>query len=379
MSWRYIATRPDGEGGEEVIDWDLPLADPKISNTLSGPDFISGTIQPEVARLKGPDGKPLLDRWGTCIYAEQDGAIRAGGILTDTRYREDALVLDCMGFAGYPSGMPYLDDVVFRDADPADVATHIWEYLQAQRGGNLGVITEFAPTPVRTGSVTGNESPQPRNEETGRYEQDNVPKAVELNPDSTTDLGSVIDELASKSPFDYVESHRWQGETIRHSIRSAYPMIGRRRSDLRFVEGENVYVVPDSLELSEDYASEVFVMGAGEGSKQPRSRISRSGETRLRRVAVVNDRSITSTPDARARARLELSARSGAPTITDLAVIDHPHAPLGSYGLGDEVLFQSTGSGWQEDLLLWVRVVQITYSPDKPQQATLAVQTVTGA
>lgn len=378
MAWRYIATRLDGAGNETVIHWDVPLRDPKITNTLSGPDALTGTIEPEIASLKGPDGKPLLVRWGTALYAEEDGSIRAGGIITDVRYRGDSLSVDAMGFAGYPNGMPYLDKQVFRNADPADICEHIWANLQSKRGGNLGVIANFGATPVRTGAVTAQESPQPRDEATGQYAEDNVPKALVLSLEETPDLGSVINTLAAETPFDYVESHRWVGEDIRHEVRSVYPQIGRRRSDLRFTEGENVYVIPDFLELSEDYASEVVVLGAGEGSKQPKVGGARSGETRLRRVAVVTDKAITTTAAAQARHRLELAARTGAPTISDIAVIDHPHAPTGSYGLGDEVRFQMAGGAWVTDTETWVRIVQITYSPDDPTQAVLTVQTVTG-
>lgn len=380
MSWRYILTRPDGAGNEPVIHWDVPLADPKITNTLSGPDALSGTISPEIASLKAPDGQPLIVPWGTALYAEQDGAIRCGGIVTDARYRNDDLAVDATGFAGYPQGMPYLDSIVFRSTDPAAICTHIWAYLQSQRGGNLGVVTKFAPTPVRTGAVTSNESPQPRNADTGRYENDDVPKALEMSPDKTVDLGQVIDELAASAPFDYVESHRWDGEKIIHEVRSTYPLIGRRRHDLRFVTGENVYVIPDVLDLGEEYASEVYLMGAGEGSLQPKARISRPGETRLRRVSVVTDKSITNTAQLTARARIELNARAGIPTIEDIAIIEHPHAPLGSIGLGDEVLLRIAGdAGWQSNLERWVRVLQINYTPEDPSKAVLKVATVTGA
>jgi len=58
--------------------------------------------------------------------------------------------------------------------------------------------------------------------------------------------------------------------------------------------------------------------------------------------------------------------------VSEVTIIDHPHAPLGSFDVGDEILVQ-TGSGWADDIALWCRVVSMTISPDVLGAARLSI------
>ena len=78
-------------------------------------------------------------------------------------------------------------------------------------------------------------------------------KPYELLWWESPDCGSEIDSLATQVPFDYRERHQWNADRteVEHFLDMAHPMLGRRRPDLRFAVGENVYVVPQPVHISD--------------------------------------------------------------------------------------------------------------------------------
>lgn len=355
-AWRYIATRLNGDGTETFLEWDLPLISPVVSNQLSGPGGITGRLSPEIARLK-VDGEPLFVPWQTAIYAEADGVIRGGGILVDLAEAGPNLVFDCVGFSGYAQGMPYTDVKAWIGVDPLDVYRHVWDHLQSQQFGDLGIEVDDTTSPMEIGTPKDNASDNDTNE-------DSASGPYLLSWYQTADLGGELDELARETPFDYVNHHTWSGSTIRHRIDLGYPRISKRQHGLRFVEGENVYVTPELDYEGDTYATEVLVLGSGEGRKMVRGRYTRpkQGTHRLRRAAVVTDKRIKSKSRADALAKAEVVARSGEVDLGELIVLDHPNAPIGSVNPGDEILIQTSG-GWTDELALWCRVLRVTIEP----------------
>src|SRR5687768_18271789 len=106
-AWRYIAARVNGDGTEDFLDWEVPLIDAEITDVLSGISSITGKIAPEIARLKNADGTPLFREWETALYAEHDGEIRGGGILTNSGFNGATWDCEFSGFIGYWKDMPY--------------------------------------------------------------------------------------------------------------------------------------------------------------------------------------------------------------------------------------------------------------------------------
>lgn len=365
--WRFIAQRlPSGE----FLDWDLPLTDVQVTSELSGPGGLVGTVPVEVARLKAADGRPLLEPYGCAVWAEASGQIRGGGILVDSYFDGQSWRLDCVGLSGYLSGMPWTGgEYSGVQVDPLGVVRRVWNHAQSQVGGDLGVVVDSTSSPVRVGT---------KKEDVEFTTNEGKDVAFEagpflLTPWTTHDLGKVVDDLAQQTPFDYVNHTAWSGDTLVHRLELAYPRRGSRREDLRFVVGENVTIDPTQTMDGADYASEVLVLGAGEGRKMVRASVAASRD-RLRRVAVVTDKSVRSKSAATSLGRLHLAARTGVPTISEVVVTDGPLASISSIVVGDEVFVQSE-AGWV-DLAMWVRVVAITVSPDEVHTARLRVVSV---
>lgn len=168
------------------------------------------------------------------------------------------------------------------------------------------------------------------------------------------DLGAVIADLAKNTPFDYRERSAWAGDEITHRLEIGYPALGGRRPDLRFEVGVNVSVPPPLQER--DYASEVMVLGAGEGRAMVRATIS-GNPGRMRRAVVVQRKDVRKSAAAATAARAEVARRSAAWTFNTLDIINHKLAPYGSFRPGD-VIYVTGNTGWKQ-LDDWVRVLEI--------------------
>ena len=364
--WRYIAQRLTGDGSTgDFLDFDLPLSDVSITDNLSGHNEISATISPEFGRLFTPDGSLLLEEWGTAIWAENGGQIRGGGIVTHSGFDGPQWTIETTGYSGYPEGMPYTDSTFFVEADPLDIYRHVWDHLQSKPGGNLGLEVSTLKSGLQVGVAL----------EQGEFDTVSGPLTFESGPVKLTwyethDLGDFVTNLANATPFDWHERHWWDGDVIKHKIDLGYPRMGRRREDLRFVVGENISAIP-SVEVSgEDYASEVLVLGSGEGAAMLRGYSSRP-TSKLRRVAVVTDSSLMSAQATNDIARQEIAWRSAVDSLSGITVYDHPNAPVGSVDLGDEIYIEGR-LGWRT-IEFWARVTSISISPANAEVMALAV------
>lgn len=188
-----------------------------------------------------------------------------------------------------------------------------------------------------------------------------------------TDIGDEINQLAKETPFDYHMTHEWSNENkddVVSTLNIGYPRLGRRQFNLRFVEGENV---TETLVVGnpDDYANEVVILGAGEGRRRIRTRKPSREPGRLRRPTVLEDKSVKSESRARELADFELNMRNKTEEVAEVTVLDHPHAPLGSFGVGDDILVQAR-IGWS-DTAVWSRITDYTHrGPENTIQLKLA-------
>ena len=364
MAIRYLAQRLDGQGSTDFISLDLPLQNAQIEEVLSGHNSLTGEISPEYATLLGTDGRPLLREWGTAIWCEEDGEI-SGGILSDVTIDGPRFSLEAIGYTGYLTDMPYVDATFFVETDPLDIFRHIWNHVQSQPGGNIGLQID----PLKSGLKIGTELKQVE------FDTESGPVSFEAGPYKLSwyqnhDLSEDVDKLAADTPFDWRERHYWQGDDIAHYLHLGYPRLGRKRDDLRFVVGENVFEKPKISKNGEEYANEVLVLGAGEGRRMRRGSARRNAD-RLRRVAVVSDSSLRSLNAVQKRAEREIAWRHDISEIEDVVVLDTPTNPIGSVDLGDDIRIQGE-TEWGE-LDLWVRVLSRSRQPGDSTQATLGV------
>ena len=367
--WRYIAARLNGDGTETILDTELPLTGVSLAKVVSGAAGLQARISPALARLVGSDGQPIIKPWSTAIFAEESGEIRHGVIVNSLSKAGSELAIGGVGFTGAIKGQPYTGSVFFVQKDALDIARHIWYHWQSFEGGNLGLQID---SKTKTGTLIGTTLRQ------AEFDSQNGPMTFEagpykLNEWETDDLGGKFDSLATDYGFDYAERHAWNaaGDGFDHFLDFGAPRIGTRRSDLRFVVGENVNPVPSEDMVDEDYASAVLVRGAGQGATMNRSLVTRAAETRLRRIHIHTDNTLKSVSATQTRGKQYLPMLAGSPEVTSFVVRDHPHAPLGSWREGDEVEL-STDSAWGSTSL-WVRILSTTISPEALGVAAVSV------
>lgn len=368
MGWNYFVTRLEGNGSETRIASDVMLNNVGLTYSLSAPNILTAELKPEIPSLLDSKGQHVFVPWSSAVYAEKDGVIRFGGIVTSVEPEDETLKLTVEGFAAYAYDMPYIGEKEYIQADPVQIVKDIWAHLQGQAGGNLGLSVKGAATPVRIGT-------EPREVEFTTATGEDVSFEAgpyKLNWWSTHDLGGVIDNLAESTPFDYTESHAWDGDNIAHRLDLFFPGKSARRSNLRFAIGENVTAVPRIDQDGDEYASGVTVLGAGEGREM---RMGEAVQTpkRLRRVKVITDKSVSSHRNAREIAAQELElSEDPYGTISDLLVMDHPNAPLFSFEPGDEIRVVGD-TGWGGYVDMFVKIINITVNTDEGI-ATLSVK-----
>lgn len=350
-TWRFLAQRALTR---EWLYTDLPIhRDQGPSWELSGVGQLRGHLAPEIGGLDAPDGRPILDEWGTLLHIEQDGLIRWSGIVIASAFSEDAQSweIEAAAFATYPHDIPYDGPRYARSSvDPAQAFRYLWQHAQSDADADLGVRVVGDSTRVRLGSK---EDP------------------YELTWWDAPDIGDELDGLAAEGPFDWTEHHAWNADQsdVEHEVRIAYPRAGRRRTDLAFKGGENVIGFEDPQRGGDDYANAVLGIGAGEGNGSLRqSTAVRDG--RLRRPHVLAVKDVASKSRLRALIRDELTVRKRSLVVPSITIIDHPHARIGSWSLGDDIRVEIEVS-WLGELSLWHRVVAWELVDDHTATLTL--------
>lgn len=156
-----------------------------------------------------------------------------------------------------------------------------------------------------------------------------------LWPDNP-DCGNEISTLTETTPFDWTEESHVNGDDTSHVITLHYPRAGRHRTDLRFVQGENIMARAEPKDLSDDFANEWIGIGAGEGSGSVhRTAAVRDGHVRRPKVLSQKDITSNSIMDRKLAARLQASRN--VMVIPSIVVRDHPNARIASWDVGDDI------------------------------------------
>lgn len=359
---------------DKWVDWDLPLIEPEITWTLSGPMLVKGKLRPEL---------PLgynLEAWAHYIHAEEDGQIRASGIVQPGTIdsETESLTVEAMGVAGYPNEVIFGGEISEIQVDPIDVVRSIWDDVLNHDDAPRHVTVADTVSPIRLGKpsvqqVDENGVPQFDEEtdsETGAVTS-STPKMTEEQPYelfwfNVPVAGQEIDNLAKETAFDYCETVSWNDTKtfVNHHIDIGYPRLGRLRNDLRFAQDENLTAAVPVVESPDFYASETILQGAGEGRKGIFGRAAQPHSKRVRVVRVAVDKSITDQARADTAARDDLRLREAVLSLQEITISDtHPNAPIGSYAVGDDITVIAEVP-WVGDVVMRNRITSFTWKPD---------------
>lgn len=358
LGMRVIAQRI-GDG--KFLHQELPVADLSITSTLSGPQAITGNLRPHMDDIADLGLTP----WNTWLHVEDDhGFIRASAILVAPfGVEDDQRAIECAGVAAYPAGIPFEGAYSAYSVDPLEVVRMIWAHVQSFPLAKLGVQVSTNASQVRIGgyppTTAGLSGPR-------ADDDSDQTKPYSLNWWDNKDCGGEIDTLAQAVPFDYIERQAWNaGHTaVSHYVDLGWPRVGNKRTDLRFVQDENIIGAVPVAELDESYVTEIRILGAGEGTARVLGQSSRTSN-QLRRVAVIDEKSVTSTARAKAIADAELLRRTN-PRGIDTLLVDayHENAPYGSYQAGDDIFVQAEVD-WVGEVNMWHRIIEHTMTPDE--------------
>lgn len=314
-----------------ITSRDLNVTNLVMQRALSGPCDIQCDVNPNDPSVEGIYFKP----WGHLIHIEKvmlgKRRIWVSGIVapSDIDEKTGILHLKAKGFAGYPKGIPLLEDFNWIANDAFKPIVEIWRHLQSYSNGDLGV--EIFPQASGVEMLPG-------------YSYDGTTMSLNffatfVRAADKLDCGDYIDALAKSIPFDYVERSEWNGDRtdIVKKIELGYPRLGVIQDNLAFVFNENVLTGKPHTETQIDWVSDIGVTGFFPGF-QYSSELANADPDRVRRYLDETTANLDSNERAAAWAH-RLLARRQAPAYWETITIDmhHPNAPFGSFDVGDTI------------------------------------------
>ncbi|TDO18125.1 hypothetical protein EV580_1307 [Mycobacterium sp. BK086] len=314
----------------DIVGPDMTFTNLIVQRALSGPCDIQFDVNPNDAQ--GIYFKP----WGHLIHLEKamqgKRRIWATGIVQPSTIDEKTgvLHLKAKGFACYPKGIPWLEDLNWIANDAFEAPVEIWRHLQEDfPNGDLGV--EVFP------KTSGIEM-LPGYNYTGAAMSINF-FATFVRAVDKLDCGDYIDALARTIPFDYAERSAWNGDRtdITKKIELGYPRLGVIQDHLAFIFNENVTSGKPHIETQIDWVSDIGIQGFYPGFEYS-SELSNADPDRVRRYLNEIDANLDSNERTAAWAH-RLLARRQTPAYWESITVDphHDNAPFGTYDVGDTI------------------------------------------
>lgn len=348
----------------DILTRDLIVKEPSVIVNLSAPSHVSFKL--DQGQMQGSSYGIDWKSWGQVIVPElptdQFGRIPLGAQIVDEGGAKidpqtGDLIVDATGFMGYPKGLPWLENFNPIAVDPAEVIQRIWAHIQNFVNAKMDV--EVYPSSTGTQMLPG-------------YGFDGsilsfdffamFIRAIDFN-----DCGDQIMALARDLPLDLFERVSWNEDrtVFNKKIQIAYPLGGVQQDHLAFRLGENVINAERAEELDIEPVSDVIVRGWLPG-KVYTSQLSNADPTRFRRTILEEDAMITSTERAAAWAKRKLQRRNIPKSFSKITIDpNHPHAPFGSFDVGDSIFIEAPNYPWTGDIREWHRIISITVK-DEP-------------
>jgi hypothetical protein len=245
MNWRYLFFELNGDGTETVHPGRRPRGEPE-PRPASSP---APTRSP-AASVLGPLGSCTLT---TARRHQADGSPRSTPSTTTTRSGSvDHLRLrdrrrhaaSSTSRASRPTRRTSRIDAEISavQEDPLNLTRQLWDHLQMQPGGNLGLVLDDDRV-TRARSAPG----RPNNTSDG-------PDDAELVVDRATSAARSTTSPRTLRSTTWRSTRSWV-RIVTHRLRLDYPTIGTQKPDLRFVLGENVKVLPSPRTTAETTSS----------------------------------------------------------------------------------------------------------------------------
>jgi hypothetical protein len=315
----------------QITSRDLVVTNLVIQRALSAGCDIQFDVNPNDPSVQGIYFKP----WEQYIHVEKTmqgkRKIWASAIVqpSDIDEKTGILHLKAKGFAGYPKGLPWLEDLNWIANDAYEPVVEIWRYLQSYPNGDLNV--EVFPTTSGIEMLPG-------------YSYDGTTMnlnffATFIRATDKLDCGDYIDAMARDIPFDYAERSQWNHDRtdVIKKIELGYPRLGLIQTNLAFVINENVLAAKPHTETQIDWISDIGVTGWFPGV-QYSFELANADPHRLRRYLDETNANLDSNERSAAWAH-KLLARRQTPAYWETIVVDmhHPNAPFGTFDVGDTI------------------------------------------
>lgn len=363
----------------EIVARDLVVLEPEVVVNLSSPSRCSFKI-PQSEQYESSNGIDWKS-WAYWIIPEIEiaGVRKCLGAQLVNRTTIDPkagmMMVEGIGFMGYPKGIPWLEDYNPIAPDIGEVVQKIWGHVQDFQNANLNV--NVLPALLDVVMTPGYSF------ENGVLNFDFT--AMWVRQTDFQDCGDVITTLARDTPFDMLEEVTWDSSrnSVNKILRLGYPNLGLIQSNLSFVYGENVITAELKEETEIEPVSDVIIRGWRPGkvySEQlnietvnaelvaaGKPQIVANPLERARRVIMEEDANIDSTERAQAWAKRRLTRRN-IPHSFNKITIDpsHPNAPLGSFWLADTISVKAKDYPWVGDIEYNHRITSITFKDNEP-------------
>lgn len=327
---------------------ELPLDDVKFSSELKGAGSWSASLALGDARVRALEPIALTRPGRAALYIDRDGTLVGGGPVWTRRFATDGddagkLMLAGNGWLSYLAHRHIRSNLVFVDADQAQIVAEILYHLADQPGGDIGIAVVAPPSGVlRDRTYYG-------------YERKLA--------------GEAIQQLAEVGDgFDFVLEVAWDddGAPVKTLV-VAYPRLGVQafETPLMFDRPGNI-VGFDWPEDATRMANLSDAIGVGEGddmliATSVRGDMLDGGYALFEQVASYKDVRVYSTLVEHADA--DVDAAAAPVTIPTLTVLGDADPVVGTYRPGDDCRIAITADRFPGGLDTYGRIVGFTVEP----------------
>lgn len=347
----------------EVLTRDLIVKEPEVIVNLSGPSLITFSVDP--GEMQKSAAGITWKRYGLWIIPELEtdlyGKICMGAQIVTSAKPEPQngdLMVEGTGYIGYPKDIPWLENFNPIAVDPAEVIQRIWAHLQNFVNANLGVDVQPSSTGTQMLPGIGFDG--------------NILNfdfyAMFIRAVDFPDSGDTITQLCRDLPLDMNEEVSWNAERTELSkiVRIGYPYLGFRQDNLAFRFGENIVNAEVAEEVETENVTDIIIRSWIPG-RTITSMLSNADPTRARRTVMEEAVNLTNNERAAAWAHRKLTRLNAPPAFQKITIDpNHPHAPFGSFWLGDSIFVEAPNYPWIGDVATWHRVTSIKYKEGEP-------------